>query len=113
MSDGVTGAVVEVVLAKATTTRQAIWFYNLELALLTDESYLVSLTATTVDEDEPQLLPSDTRRVRCLYRPRARPDQKGRNWSDSVSITRPKPRDCGALNISTHTGTPTQKLTRN
>jgi hypothetical protein len=33
-----------------------VWFYNLELALLADGSYHVSLNATTVDEEEPQLL---------------------------------------------------------
>ena len=38
------------------TARKAVWFYNLELALLTDGSYHVFLAATTVDEQEPQLL---------------------------------------------------------
>jgi hypothetical protein len=36
--------------------RKAVWFYNLELALLADGGYHVSLTATTVDEEEPQLV---------------------------------------------------------
>jgi hypothetical protein len=36
--------------------RRAVWFYNLELALLADGSYHLSVSATTVDEDEPQLL---------------------------------------------------------
>jgi hypothetical protein len=40
-------------------SRKAVWFYNLELALLADGSYHVSLAATTVDEDEPQLLCQD------------------------------------------------------
>jgi hypothetical protein len=43
-------------MAEAATTRKAGWFYNLELALLADGGYHVSLTATTVDEEEPQLL---------------------------------------------------------
>lgn len=38
------------------TTRKAAWFYSLELALLVDGSYHVSLAATSVDEEEPQLL---------------------------------------------------------
>jgi hypothetical protein len=38
------------------TTRKAAWFYSLELALLIDGSYHVSLAATSVDEEEPQLL---------------------------------------------------------
>ena len=38
------------------TVRRAVWFYNLELALLADGSYHLSVSATTVDEDEPQLL---------------------------------------------------------
>jgi hypothetical protein len=36
--------------------RKAAWFYNLDLALLADGSYHLSVTATTVDEEEPQLL---------------------------------------------------------
>jgi hypothetical protein len=39
-----------------TTTRRAVWFYNLELALLTDGSYHLSMVATSVDEEEPQLV---------------------------------------------------------
>lgn len=38
------------------TTRKAAWFYNLELALLEDGGYHLSIAATTVDEEEPQLL---------------------------------------------------------
>jgi hypothetical protein len=48
-------AVVEIAM-EAASVRKAVWFYNLELALLADGGYHVSLTATTVDEDEPQLL---------------------------------------------------------
>jgi hypothetical protein len=43
-------------MAGIATMRRAVWFYNLELALLDDGGYQVSITATTVDEDEPQLL---------------------------------------------------------
>ena len=43
-------------MAQAATIRKAVWFYNLELALLADGSYHVSLSATTVDEEEPQLV---------------------------------------------------------
>jgi len=43
-------------MAEIATTRKAVWFYNLELAQLADGSYHVSLTGTTVDEEEPQLL---------------------------------------------------------
>jgi hypothetical protein len=43
-------------MAKATITRKAIWFYSLELALLMDGGYHITLTATTVDEETPQLL---------------------------------------------------------
>jgi hypothetical protein len=43
-------------MAEAATTRKAVWFYNLELALLTDGGYHLSVAATTVDEEEPQLL---------------------------------------------------------
>jgi hypothetical protein len=37
-------------MAKIVTNRKAVWFYNLELALLADGGYHVSLTSTTVDE---------------------------------------------------------------
>jgi len=37
-------------------TRKAAWFYHLELALLAEGGYHLSLAATTVDEEEPQLL---------------------------------------------------------
>ena len=32
------------------------WFYNLELALLAEGGYHLSVAATTVDGEEPQLL---------------------------------------------------------
>jgi hypothetical protein len=38
------------------TTRKAVEFYTIELAQLADGTYQVSLTATTVDDEEPQLL---------------------------------------------------------
>jgi hypothetical protein len=43
-------------MTEATTTRKAVWFYNLELALLADGGFHLSVAATTVDEEEPQLL---------------------------------------------------------
>ena len=46
-------------MVEPATTRKAAWFYNLELALLVDGSYHISLAATTVDEEEPQLLCQD------------------------------------------------------
>jgi hypothetical protein len=46
-------------MAEVANNRKAVWFYNLELALLADGGYHVSLTATTVDEEEPQLLCQD------------------------------------------------------
>jgi hypothetical protein len=49
-------AVVEVAMVEAATTRKAVWFYNLELALLADGAYHLSVAATTVDEEEPQLV---------------------------------------------------------
>jgi hypothetical protein len=39
-----------------TSTRKAVEFYTIELAQLEDGGFHVSLTATTVDEEEPQLL---------------------------------------------------------
>ena len=39
-----------------TSTRTAILFYTIELAYLPDGSISISMTATTVDEEEPQLL---------------------------------------------------------
>jgi hypothetical protein len=36
--------------------RKAVEFYTIELAQLADGTYQVSLTATTVDDEEPQLL---------------------------------------------------------
>jgi hypothetical protein len=43
-------------MAETAATRKAVWFYNLELALLADGGYHLSVAATTVDEEEPQLL---------------------------------------------------------
>ena len=40
-------------------TRKAVEFYTIELAQLADGTFHVSLTATTVDEEEPQLLCQD------------------------------------------------------
>jgi hypothetical protein len=39
-----------------TSTRKAVEFYTIELAQLDDGNFHVLLTATTVDEQEPQLL---------------------------------------------------------
>lgn len=39
-----------------TNVRKAVWFYSLELALLADGGYHVSVGATTVDEEESRLL---------------------------------------------------------
>ncbi|MGO9685857.1 MAG: hypothetical protein ACLPTZ_25355 [Beijerinckiaceae bacterium] len=36
--------------------RKAVEFYTIELAQLADGTYQVSFTATTVDDEEPQLL---------------------------------------------------------
>ena len=46
-------------MVEPATTRKAAWFYSLELALLVDGGYHISLAATTVDEEEPQLLCQD------------------------------------------------------
>lgn len=43
-------------MVEVAITRKAFWFYNLELALLADGGYHLSVAATTVDEEEPQLL---------------------------------------------------------
>jgi hypothetical protein len=40
----------------ARSTRKAVESYTIELAQLADGGFHVSLTATTVDEEEPQLL---------------------------------------------------------
>lgn len=40
----------------AATSRKAVESFLAEIAELQDGTYYVSLTATTVDEDEPQLL---------------------------------------------------------
>ena len=42
-------------MTEGMTIRRAIWFYDLELALLADGSYHLSVAANTVDEEEPQL----------------------------------------------------------
>ena len=39
-----------------TSNRQAVEFYTIELAQLADGAMFVSIMATTVDEQEPQLL---------------------------------------------------------
>jgi hypothetical protein len=36
--------------------RKAVEFYSIEIAELADGTFSVSMTATTVDEEEPQLL---------------------------------------------------------
>ena len=43
-------------MADTASTRQAVEFYTIELAQLADGTFHVSLIATTVDEQEPQLL---------------------------------------------------------
>ena len=40
-------------------TRKAVEFYSIELAQLADGTIHVAVTATTVDEEEPQLLCQD------------------------------------------------------
>lgn len=46
-------------MAATASTRKAVEFYSIELAQLTDRTFHVALTATTVDEEEPQLLRQD------------------------------------------------------
>jgi hypothetical protein len=43
-------------MADTSTARKAVEFYTIQLAQLADGAVYVSLTATTVDEEEPQLL---------------------------------------------------------
>lgn len=43
-------------MADISTTRKAVEFYTIQLAQLADGAVYVSLTATMVDEEEPQLL---------------------------------------------------------
>jgi len=43
-------------MVQTASTRKAVEFYSIELAQLADGTFHVSLTATTVDEEEPQLL---------------------------------------------------------
>lgn len=47
-----------------TTTHKAFESYSIEIALLADETYYVSLMATTIDDEEQKLLSQeiDTRR---------------------------------------------------
>lgn len=51
-------------MATNTVVRQLVEFYTIELAQLADRSIHVSLTATTVDESEPQLLSQEIARDR-------------------------------------------------
>jgi hypothetical protein len=46
------------------STRKAVESYTVELAQLADGAFHVSLTATTVDEEEPQLLLQEIARER-------------------------------------------------
>jgi hypothetical protein len=46
-------------MAGTASTRKAVEFYTVELAQLVDGTFHVSLTATTIDEEEPQLLCQD------------------------------------------------------
>jgi hypothetical protein len=43
-------------MTESPIVRKAAWFYNLELALLHEGGYHLTVAATTVDEEEPQLL---------------------------------------------------------
>lgn len=43
-------------MADNSTTRKAVEFYTIQLAQLADGAVYVSLTATMVDDEEPQLL---------------------------------------------------------
>jgi hypothetical protein len=43
-------------MVAATSIRKVVEFYTMELAQLADGTFHVSLTATTVDDEEPQLL---------------------------------------------------------
>jgi hypothetical protein len=43
-------------MATAFETRKAVEFYSIELAQLADGTFRVSVIATTVDDEEPQLL---------------------------------------------------------
>ena len=43
-------------MADTTSTRKAIEFFTIELAQLADGTFHVAVTATTVDDEEPQLL---------------------------------------------------------
>jgi hypothetical protein len=46
-------------MAATASTRKAVEFYSIELAQLADGTFHVALTATTVDQEEPQLLRQD------------------------------------------------------
>lgn len=43
-------------MAAAAVTRKVVEFYVIQLSQLADRSIYVSMTATTVDDEEPQLL---------------------------------------------------------
>ena len=43
-------------MASSTATLKAVEFFTIQLAQLSDGMIAISLTATTVDEEEPQLL---------------------------------------------------------
>ena len=43
-------------MASPTTTLKAVEFFTIQLAQLSDGMIAISLTATTVDDEEPQLL---------------------------------------------------------
>ena len=43
-------------MVDSATTRKAVEFYTIELVQLADGAFHVSITATTVDDEEPQLL---------------------------------------------------------
>ena len=55
-------------MVDTTSTRKVVEFYNIELAQLADGTFHVSVTATTVDEEEPQLLSQviASERVVCI-----------------------------------------------
>ena len=53
-------------MADTTSTRKAVEFYNIELAQLADGTFHVSVTATTVDDEEPQLLSQEIASERVI-----------------------------------------------
>ena len=50
----------------ARSTRKAVESYTIELAQLADGGFHISLTATTVDEEEPQLLSQEIASERVI-----------------------------------------------